>query len=51
MYSNELKSLVSLLLTKEVKKRPQVIDILRMPFVQKHMRLFVESKGRNNLNP
>jgi hypothetical protein len=28
-----------------------VIDILRMDFVKKHMFLFVESQGQNNLNP
>lgn len=36
-YSSELKELVAALLNKEDKERPQVIDILRMPFVQGHM--------------
>lgn len=39
------------MLNKDEKKRPQVIDILRMSFVQQHMRKFVESQGKNNLNP
>lgn len=29
------------MLAKDDKKRPQVIDILRMPFVQQHMMAFV----------
>jgi hypothetical protein len=29
------------MLVKDDKKRPQVIDILRMPFVQQHMMAFV----------
>jgi NIMA (never in mitosis gene a)-related kinase 1/4/5 len=33
-YSADLRNLVSLLLNKDEKKRPQVIDILRMNFVQ-----------------
>ena len=32
-YSADLRNLVSLLLNKDEKKRPQVIDILRMNFV------------------
>jgi NIMA (never in mitosis gene a)-related kinase len=43
IYSADLRNLVSLLLNKDEKKRPQVIDILRMNFVQLHMRNFVES--------
>ena len=46
-----MKNLVNLLLNKDEKKRPQVIDILRMNFVQGHMRKFVESQGKINLNP
>lgn len=37
MYSSEIKDLVTKMLVKDEKKRPQVIDILRMPFVQRHM--------------
>ena len=37
MYSQELKDLVNKLLVKDDKKRPQVIDILRMPFVQQYL--------------
>jgi len=33
MYSSEMKELVSKLLNKDEKKRPQVLEILRMPFV------------------
>lgn len=43
IYSDNLKSLVSLLLNKTENQRPQVIDILRLPFVQGHMQNFVES--------
>lgn len=43
VYSADMKNLVNLLLNKDEKKRPQVIDILRMKFVQGHMRKFVES--------
>lgn len=50
-YSADLRNLVSLMLNKDEKKRPQVIDILRMSFVQQHMRKFVESQGKINLNP
>ena len=39
------------MLHKDEKKRPQVIDILRMSFVQQHMRTFVESQGKITLNP
>jgi hypothetical protein len=42
-YSADLRNLVSLLLNKDEKKRPQVIDILRMNFVQQHMQKFVET--------
>jgi hypothetical protein len=31
------------MLVKDEKKRPQVIDILRKPFVQRHMVAFVEN--------
>ena len=41
MYSNEMKDLITKLLVKDEKKRPQVLDILRMPFVQQHMMKFV----------
>jgi len=39
------------MLNKDEKKRPKVIDILRMQFVQNHAMKFVESQGKNNLNP
>lgn len=41
MYSQELKDLVNKLLVKDDKKRPQVIDILRMPFVHQYLQDFV----------
>ena len=41
MYSQELKDLVNKLLVKDDKKRPQVIDILRMPFVHQYLQNFV----------
>ena len=46
-----MRNLVNLLLNKDEKKRPQVIDILRMNFVQLHMKKFVESQGKITLNP
>jgi hypothetical protein len=46
-----MRNLVNSLLNKDQKKRPQVLDILRMNFVQQHMRKFVESQGKINLNP
>lgn len=33
-YSQGIKDLVSLLLTKDENKRPRVIDILRLPYVK-----------------
>ena len=45
MYSSELKDLVSKLLVKDQKKRPQVIDILRMPYVREKMLSFVQNQG------
>lgn len=50
VYSEDLRKLVDLLLTKDEMKRPQVIDILKLPFVQLHMLQFVESRGKNNIN-
>ena len=47
----EQEDLVKKLLVKEEKKRPMVIDILRMPFVKKHMFDFVQSQGQINTNP
>ena len=46
IYSQEMKDLVNKLLVKDDKQRPQAIDILRMPFVHRHMMQFVESQGR-----
>ena len=45
MYSQELKDLVSKLLVKDESQRPQVIDILRMPYVQGKMIEFIQNKG------
>ena len=45
-YSKELKDLVHILLNKKAGERPFVIDVLRIPYVQKHMKLFVESQGK-----
>ena len=47
MYSQDLKDLVSKLLVKDEKKRPQVIDILRMPYVQRSMLAFIQNHGQN----
>ena len=46
MYSDDLKALVTILLNKSDLERPNVLDILKMPFVQGHMRNFVESQGK-----
>ena len=51
MYSQDIKDLVRMMLVKDEKKRPMVIDILRMPFVKKHMFDFVQSQGKVNVNP
>lgn len=37
IYSADLRNLVSSLLNKNVQERPNVIDILKMPFVQSSM--------------
>ena len=50
MYSDQMKELVSKLLVKDEKKRPQVIDILRMPFVKTHMMDFVANQGQMESN-
>lgn len=50
-YSDELKEIVEMLLTKDEKARPRVIDIINRPFVKAHMERFVKSAGKNNLNP
>ena len=51
MYSPELKELVRIMLVKDEKKRPQVIDILKMPFVQNYMVDFIKGNGKVNINP
>jgi hypothetical protein len=38
-----MKNLVTLLLNKNDKERPSALEILKIPFVQLHMRKFVES--------
>ena len=40
-----MKDLVSRLLVKDEKKRPQVIEILRMPYVQRYMMAFIQNQG------
>ena len=47
----DLKDLINLLLTKDFKARPRIIDIINRPFVKSHMERFVKSAGKNNLNP
>ena len=46
-----MKNLVSTLLNKNDKERPSALEILKIPFVQQHMRLFVQSQGKITLNP
>ena len=41
IYSQDLKELINLLLTKDENTRPKVIDIIRRPFVKMHMERFV----------
>ena len=50
-YSQEIKELISLMLNKNEKKRPQVLDILQIPFVKQHIEMFIQSNGKVNLNP
>ena len=50
-YSDDLKDLINLLLTKDFKARPRIIDIINTPFVKSHMERFVKSAGKNCLNP
>lgn len=50
-YSEDMKSLVALLLNKNDKERPNALEILKIPFVQGHMRKFVETQGKITLNP
>ena len=50
-YSDDLKDLINLLLTKDFKARPRIIDIINRPFVKSHMERFVKSAGKNCLNP
>lgn len=51
MYSADLRELINLMLDKDEKQRPSVIDILRMDFMREHMREFVETQGKINFNP
>lgn len=46
-----MKNLVHLLLNKNDKERPNALEILKIPFVQGHMKQFVESQGKISLNP
>lgn len=39
------------MLDKDERQRPQVIDILKMEFIQEHMKEFVETQGKVMLNP
>jgi len=45
-----MKSLIALLLNKNDKERPSALEILKIPFVQVHMRKFVESQGKISLH-
>jgi len=49
-YSPEMQNLVTRLLVKDEKKRPQVLEILQMPFVQSHMMQFVNNRGRMSMD-
>ena len=46
MYSPALKELVGKLLVKDEKKRPHVIDILKMPYVKNFGLRFIQNQGR-----
>ena len=48
MYSDEMRSLINLLLEKDVKKRPTCLEILRMPFVLTKIKEFIQSGGKSN---
>lgn len=45
-YSEEMQELINMLLVKDNTKRPRIIDIIRKPFVKKHMERFVQSQGQ-----
>jgi len=42
-FSGDMQELVNILLVKDNEKRPRIIDIIRKPFVKKHMERFVQS--------
>jgi hypothetical protein len=46
-----MKDLINMLLIKDEKARPRVIEIIQQPFVKEHMTRFVQSQGKINLNP
>lgn len=50
-YSDEMKSLIKLLLDKDEKNRPRVMSIIKLPLVAESMRSFTYSNGKSNLNP
>ena len=45
-----MKDLIDLLLIKDEKTRPKIINIIQQPFVKEHMTRFVLSKGQNTVN-
>jgi len=46
-----MQELVNLLLNKDNNARPRIIDIIRKPFVKKHMERFVQSQGQVGAQP
>lgn len=49
-YSDGLKELIDLCLIKDETKRPNIIDIIRRPFVKEHMQKFINTGGKINLS-
>ena len=44
-YSDELKNLIKLLLIKDEKKRPRIMNIIKLPFVAESMRSFTHRRS------
>lgn len=46
-----MQQLIDKLMEKDEKKRPRIMEIIRLPFVQAHMTRYAQSCGKSNLNP
>jgi NIMA (never in mitosis gene a)-related kinase len=50
-YSEEMQVLINILMEKDEKKRPRIMEIIRLPFVQSHMERYAKTCGKVNVNP